>query len=137
MRTLYGTFFGGWGEDHPQIPDALVHEARRGGETDRGYFVDPYGHGRLQPKVLVVSVRADQGEGQTLLIRRVRAAASGAARFEVRTGRVVTLAQMMFHGLNERCICYDVYKFYMALPIVIHKRHHPETGAASRARRTN
>ena len=76
----------------------------------------------------------DQGEGQTLLIRRVpAAAASGAALFEVRTGRVATLAQMMFHGLNERCTCYDVYKLYMALPI-IHKRAHPETGAPSRAR---
>ena len=77
----------------------------------------------------------DQGEGQTLLIRRVRAA-SGAALFEVRTGRVATLAQVMFHGLNEGCTCYDVYKFYMALPIVIHKRHHPQTGVPSRARKT-
>ena len=78
----------------------------------------------------------DQGEGQTLLIRRVpAAAASGAALFEVRTGRVATLAQMMFHGLNERCTCYDVYKFYMALPIVVHKRHHPQTSVRSRPRK--
>ena len=76
----------------------------------------------------------DEEEDQTLLIRRVRVAASSAARFEVRTGRVATLAEVMFHGLQQRCTCYDVYKLYMALPIVIHKRAHPETGAPSRAR---
>ena len=57
--------------------------------------------------------------------------------FEVRTGgRVVTLPQMMFHGLNEKCTCYDVYTSYMALPIVVHhKRVHSEQGAPSRARK--
>ena len=44
---------------------------------------------------------------------------------------------MMFHGLNEKCTCYDVYTTsYMALPIVVHhKRVHSEQGAPSRARK--
>ena len=60
----------------------------------------------------------DQRGGQTLLIRRA-AAASGAG-FEIRSGKVVTLAEMFYHG-SETCTAYDIYKLYMDLPIFIHK----------------
>ena len=60
----------------------------------------------------------DQCGGRTLLIRRA-AAASGAG-FEIRSGKVVTLAEMFYHG-SETCTAYDIYKLYMDLPIFIHK----------------
>ena len=63
----------------------------------------------------------EQKGGETLLIRRnwAAAAASG-ARFEIRSGRVVTLAEMFYYG-SELCTAYDIYKHYMDLPIFIHK----------------
>ena len=64
----------------------------------------------------------DEGGGRTLLIRRVRAA-SGAARFLIRTGGVVTLPEILFLGM-EVCSVYDMYKLYMDLPIFCHKRTH-------------
>ena len=63
----------------------------------------------------------DQRGGQTLLIRRA-GAASGAHKFEIRTGKVVALAQMFYCGSEVECTAYDIYKLYMDLPIFIHKR---------------
>ena len=71
----------------------------------------------------------DQKGGETLLIRR--AAASG-ARFEIRSGRVVTLAEMFYYG-SETCTAYDTYKLYMDLPIFIHK--HKRQSSRQRPRR--
>ena len=62
----------------------------------------------------------DQRGGQTLLIRRA-GAASGAPMFEIRTGKVVTLAQMFYYGSEVKCTAYDIYKLHMDLPIFIHK----------------
>ena len=63
----------------------------------------------------------DQKGGETLLIRRKwAAAAASGARFEIRSGRVVTLAEMFYYG-SELCTAYDIYKHYMDLPIFIHK----------------
>ena len=77
-----------------------------------------------------------EGEDRTLLIRRVRAASGAPAQFEVITGgTVVTLAQMMYYGLDKKCTCFDVYSSYIGLPIVIHKRVHSEQGAGSRDRK--
>ena len=77
-----------------------------------------------------------EGEDWTLLIRRVRAASGAPAQFEVITGgTVVTLAQMMYYGLDKKCTCFDVYSSYIGLPIVIHKRVHSEQGAGSRDRK--
>ena len=53
----------------------------------------------------------------------MRDAASGATRFLIRSGRVVTLPEMIFLGM-KLCTCYDMYKLYMDLPIFIHKRQH-------------
>ena len=64
----------------------------------------------------------DEGGGSTLLIRRVRAV-SGVAHFLIRTGRVVTLPQILFLGM-EVCSVYDMYKWYMDLPIFWDKRTH-------------
>ncbi|CAK0907945.1 unnamed protein product, partial [Prorocentrum cordatum] len=61
----------------------------------------------------------NQRGGQTLLIRRV-VAASGAPKFEIGSGTVVTLAEMFYHGWPF-CIAFDIYKLYMDLPIFIHK----------------
>ena len=48
-----------WGGAHsPRVPEAPLREAQRGGEIDWGFLVDPYARGRVQPRVLVVSVRA-------------------------------------------------------------------------------
>ena len=77
----------------------------------------------------------DAGDGRTLLIRRERAA-SGASRFLFRCGNVVTLPQMMYWGF-PLCTCYDVYKFYVDLPIIIHKRCHPGQKKTSRKRPRN
>ena len=62
----------------------------------------------------------DQRGGQTLLIRRA-GAASGAPKFEIRSGKVVTLAEMFYYGSEVKCTAYDIYKLYMDLPIFIHK----------------
>ena len=72
----------------------------------------------------------DQRGGQTLLIRRRRAAAASGAGFEIRTGRVVTLAEMFYIG-SELCTAYDIYTHYMDLPIFIHK-HKRQSGKRSR-----
>ena len=60
----------------------------------------------------------DERGGRTLLIRR--AAAASGADFEIRSGKVVTLAEMFYHG-SETCTAYDIYKLYMDLPVFIHK----------------
>ena len=65
----------------------------------------------------------DQRGGQTLLIRRA-GAASGAPKFEIRSGKVVTLAEMFYYG-SEVCTAYDIYKLYMDLPIFAHKQVKP------------
>ena len=61
-----------------------------------------------------------QRGGHMLLIRRA-GAASGAPRFEIRTGKVVALARMIYYGSEEQCTAYDIYKLHMDLPIFIHK----------------
>ena len=68
----------------------------------------------------------DQRGGQTLLIRRAGAASGaptwGKPKFEIRSGKVVTLAEMFYCGAGESCVAYDIYKLYMDLPIFIHRR---------------
>ena len=73
-----------------------------------------------------VSWVLDQRGGQTRLIRRA-GAASGAPMFEIRTGKVVTLAQMSYYGSEVTCTAYDIYKLHMDLPIFIpkHRRQRP------------
>ena len=70
----------------------------------------------------------DQRGGQTLLIRRAGAASGAPAgrahNFEIRSGKVVTLAQMYYYGCDV-CTAYDIYKLYMDLPIFIHKQVRP------------
>jgi len=61
----------------------------------------------------------DQGGGRTQLIRRGHA--ESVAQFYIRSGTVVTLPEMMYHA-EGYCTCYDVYKLYVDLPIVVHKR---------------
>ena len=67
----------------------------------------------------------DQRGGQTLLIRRAGAASGArpwrAPQFEIRSGKVVALAEMFYYGSEEKCTAYDIYKLYMDLPIFIHK----------------
>ena len=62
----------------------------------------------------------DQRGNQTRLIRRA-GAASGAPKFEIRSGKVVTLAEMFYYGSEKMCTADDIYKLYMDLPIFIHK----------------
>ena len=102
----------------------------------------------------------DQRDGETLLIRRVpserltieevihkswarpdpsvrgRTPRSVPPRrsYYIRAGRVVTLPEMIYYGVNK-CTCYDMYKFYMDLPIFIHKRDPPGTLTRRRAQR--
>ena len=40
---------------------------------------------------------------------------------EVRVGQVVTLAELFYLGA-EFCTAFDMYKLYMDLPILVHKR---------------
>ena len=67
-----------------------------------------------------------QGGGQTLLTRRASAASGAptwrAPKFEIRSGKVVTLAQMFYYGSELSCTAYDIYQLYMDLPIFIHKQ---------------
>ena len=81
----------------------------------------------------------NEGEGETLLIRRDRAArdrAASGARFYFRTGTVVTLPEMMHHGLAQKGTCYDVYALYMDLPVVVRKRYHAGTSRDRKRART-
>ena len=64
-------------------------------------------------------------DGRTTLIRK-ELAASGAWHFFIRTGQVVTLAQMLFHGAPT-CTCYDIYKLYASCAIIAHRRGHSGT----------
>ena len=73
----------------------------------------------------------NQRGGQTLLIRRA-GAASGAPRFEIRTGKVVALAQMFYYGSEVKCTAYGIYKFHMDLPIFIHKHRRQRVGSRRR-----
>ena len=77
----------------------------------------------------------DEHDGQTLLIRR-DTCCDGGARFYFRTGIVVSLPEMMFHGLACKCTCFDVYKLYVDLPIVVHKRDRAASSRASKRART-
>ena len=65
-------------------------------------------------------------DDQTLLIRRTAAGwRDRIPKFEIRTGKVVTLAEMFYYGCDF-CTAYDIYKLYMDLPIFIqkHRRQH-------------
>ena len=75
----------------------------------------------------------DQRDGQTLLIRRA-GAASGAPKFEIRSGKVVSLAEMFYYG-SEVCTAYDIYKLYMDLPIFIHMQVRQRCDWAGESRR--
>ena len=66
----------------------------------------------------------DEGDGRTQLIRREHA--DSVAQFYIRSGTVVTLPEMMYHA-EGFCTCYDAYKLYVDLPIVVHKREHSGT----------
>ena len=76
----------------------------------------------------------DESDGRTLLIRRGHA--DGVAQFYIRSGTVVTLPEMMFWG-EGLCTCYDVYKLYVDLPIVIKKREHSGTQRNRKKARTS
>ncbi len=65
-----------------------------------------------------------QRSWQTLLIRKDKAV-SGAPVFQIRTGTVVTLAEMYYYGV-DLCTAFDIYKLYLDLPLFIHKISHPE-----------
>ncbi len=69
---------------------------------------------------------------QTLLIRKLEAA-SGAPWFQIRTGIVVTLAQLYYYGC-DLCTAFDIYKLYLDLPIFLHarSRHSEQRGGVSR-----
>ncbi len=58
-----------------------------------------------------------QRDNQTLLIRKCEAA-SGAPWFQIRTGIVVTLAQMYYYGC-QLGTAFDIYKLYLDLPIFL------------------
>ena len=65
-----------------------------------------------------------ENDSRTLLIRKTCAAsgAPGDSEFQIRTGTVVTLAEMFYYGSGHRaCTAYDIYKLYMDLPMFIHK----------------
>ena len=71
----------------------------------------------------------DQDGGQTTLLRRAPASAASGARppwqedfpMELRVGQVVTLAHLFFLGAGF-CSAYDMYKLYMDLPLLVHRR---------------
>ncbi len=69
---------------------------------------------------------------QTLLIRKCEAA-SGAPWFQIRTGIVVTLAQLYYYGC-DLCTAFDIYKLYLDLPIFLHarSRNSEQRGGVSR-----
>ncbi len=65
-----------------------------------------------------------QRSWQTLLIRKGEAV-SGASVFQIRTGTVVTLAEMYYYGV-DLCTAFDIYKLYLDLPLFMHKIGHAE-----------
>ena len=54
--------------------------------------------------------------GNTNLIRR------RGNRFQIRTGRCVTLAEMLYLGVAVRSTAYDVYKAHLNMPIFLHRQ---------------
>ena len=77
----------------------------------------------------------DHCDGRTLLIKRVRAApgAPPFSRFFKRSGRVVTLPEMTYLGV-DLCTCFDIYKLYLDLPLFCHRRDPPGTHGAKKKR---
>ena len=70
----------------------------------------------------VIWVLGQRG-GHTLLFRRA-GGASGALNFEIRSGKVVSIAEMFYYG-SDWCTACDICKLYLHLPIVIHRRQRP------------
>ena len=49
--------------------------------------------------------------------------ASG-GKWQIRKGNFVTLSEAFWFG-KDLCSCYDIYRWYLTLPVWIQKRHHP------------
>ena len=68
------------------------------------------------------------GRNETTVLKRVYDRASGGTTWMIRTGRVVTLAELFYFGM-WMAPCWDVYRFWLGLPVYAHKRQHSTSGS--------
>ena len=61
---------------------------------------------------------------------------SGGTRWFIRTGKIVTLAQVFAAG-KKPCTCFDLYGYYNLFPTIIFKRKHSRSQAPHGAKRAN
>ena len=61
---------------------------------------------------------------------------SGGTRWFIRTGKIVTLAQVFSAG-KKPCTCFDLYGYYNLFPTIIFKRKHSRSQAPQGAKRAN
>ena len=62
--------------------------------------------------------------------------ASGGYTWFIRQGNYITLAELFWHYQNT-LTCFDLYRFYVSLPIWIHKRLHSMSHTESGTKRRN
>ncbi len=75
-----------------------------------------------------------RNDGETTVLKKYQVSC-GAPGYKIRGGMCVTLAQMYYHG-EVSCTAFDIYKFHMYLPILVHKvRRHDDSDKSSRGRK--
>ncbi len=75
----------------------------------------------------------EDNDGETTVLQKYEAS-SGSPWYKMREGKLVTLAQMYYHGELNNCTAFDIYKVYMDLPILVHNVRH-DSDKKSRGRR--
>ena len=77
----------------------------------------------------------EKENNQTSLVKRDLGRALG-GKWLIRDGNVITLAELFLFGMRVLS-CYDLYRLYVGLPILIHKRHHSVSNAEDATKRRN
>ena len=68
-------------------------------------------------------LREEQGE--TLILKR-QYDTHGVAKWYIKTGKYVTLAELFFYG-KGLCSCHSLYQMYLREPVFVTKRAHSES----------
>ncbi len=71
-------------------------------------------------------VMHDEEGGETAILKRDPASASGERKWHIKAGQHITLAEMFSHGC-EMCSCHFLYARYLQQTIIITKRKHSES----------
>ncbi len=73
-------------------------------------------------------VMHDEEGGETAILKRDPASASGERKWHIKAGQHITLAEMFSHGC-EMCSCHFLYARYLQQTIIITKRKHSESNS--------